>query len=420
MWRFLWMLGLIAADAVVLADDWPRFRGPTGMGQTSERGLPTRWNADRNENVVWKASLPGASDQNRLDQNQSSPVVWGDAVLITTSFWPAGRPVHEFPEHHVARYRASDGRLMWDVQIEPGPWKLSDLRGGYTAPTPTVDGERVYVVFGSAVLAALDFDGRVVWRHEFPDFQAFDVAIAGSPVVDGKQVLVLCDKSQQKGVISAFDGKTGALHWQQKRPGVTFAHSTPVIATIHGKRQILVSASNALQGLNLADGSVAWWVNTPGDVCSPVLAADVIYSDSGRGGPGVIVEPGGAGDLTATHIKFRVAQIPEGLSSPVAVEHLLYRLHNPAVLKCFDLQTGAALYSTRLEGVSVASSPVATPEGRVYFGSAGKTYVVQAGPQFTLLETNDLGDPGPASMAVSGGRLFFKGKQFLFCIGSTP
>ena len=81
-------------------------------------------------------------------------------------YWPEGVAQSEFPEHHVACYRADDGKLLWDTQVPPGPWLLKDLRGGYSAPTPCTDGERVYVLFGSSVLAALDFDGKIVWRKE--------------------------------------------------------------------------------------------------------------------------------------------------------------------------------------------------------------------------------------------------------------
>ena len=106
--------------------------------------------------------------------------------------------------------------------------------------------------------------------------------------------------------------------------------------------------------------------------------------------------PAATGDVAATHVKWKIDQIPEGLSSPVIVGEYLYRLHNPGVLKCVDLATGERSSTpTRLNGISVSSSPIATPDGTLYFASAGKTFVVQAGPKFELLATNDLGDPTP-------------------------
>src|SRR5207244_2315409 len=108
--------------------------------------------------ILWKALLLD-SDKVRRDQNQSSPIVRGQRVFVTISFWPAGVSEKEYPEHHVQCYRVADGKRLWDVVVAPGPWKLTDLRGGYTAPTPACDGQRLYVWFGSSVLAALDLDG---------------------------------------------------------------------------------------------------------------------------------------------------------------------------------------------------------------------------------------------------------------------
>ena len=94
-------------------------------------------------------------------------------------------------------FAAADGKKLWDTKIEPGPRRLTDLRGGYTAPTPATDGERVYALFGSSVLAALNFDGRIIWRKEITPF-AFDVAIGTSPILYQDLVLVLCDQTSPR------------------------------------------------------------------------------------------------------------------------------------------------------------------------------------------------------------------------------
>lgn len=401
----------------VRSDDWPRYRGPTGMGLTTERGLPTTWNAE-GENVLWKSPLPGTVEKAVSDHNQSSPIVTRNRVFVAVSVWPEGRAKSELPDHHVASYDALTGKRLWDTPIEPGPWKLTDLRGGYGAPTPATDGERVYVVFGSSVVAAVDFTGKLVWRHDIADHQGFDVAIASSPIVYEGNVLLLCERNGGKSTLTAYDGKTGETRWTQKRPQTSFSHSTPVVAQIAGRSQLLVSASNALQGLDPATGEIQWWVRTPGDVTSPTVHDGLIYTDSGRGGKGVLVESGGTGDVTDTHIRWTGPQISEGLSSPVVAGGYLYRLHTPGVLKCFDLETGKEVYAKRLEGVSTSSCPVATPEGLVYLASAGKSFIVRAGAEYDLVATNDLGDPSQASIAVAGGRLYFKGQRELICVGA--
>ena len=320
------------------------------------------------------------------------------------------------PEQHVTSYRVSDGRELWDTIVPPGPWKLTDLRGGYGAPTPATDGERVYVAFGSATLAALDLRGKILWQHHLENAASIDVAFATSPVVFRDRVILLCDKNNKHSNLTAFDGRTGVSVWSRNRPDVAFNHSTPVLVTIGGKPQMLVAASNALQCIDPTTGKLLWWCKTPGDVTSPVFDGGTVYTDSGRGGPGIAIDPAGSGDLAA-NIKWQIAQIPEGLSSPVVSSGFLFRTHQPGVLKCFRWDDGKMQFAARLSGISTSASPIATADGLVYFASGGKSYVLRPGEKLDVVATNDLDDASAASPAVSQGRLLIKGSRYLFCIG---
>jgi outer membrane protein assembly factor BamB len=409
--------GLLVASFAA-GEDWPSWRGPTGQGLSSEKGLPLKWGGKDAHNVRWKVPLPGQQPGARPDQNQSSPIVRDGRVFVTMSYWPKGVDRKEFPEHHVACYRARDGRLLWDTQVAHGPWsRASDLRGGYTAPTPAADSERVYVVFGSSVLAALDFKGTLLWRKEIVPYK-FDVAVSSSPVLYQDTVLLQCDQVKGFSRLLAFERKSGEQKWMHKRPQDGFSHSTPVLVRIKGKPELLMAAAGAVQGVDPADGTVRWWCSARGDTVSPVYGAGLVYLDSGRGGPGVAVDPNGSGDVTSTHRKWRINHIPEGFSSPVIVDKYLYRLCNPASLRCYRLADGKEIYNLRLPGVSTASSPIVTADDRIYLASAGKSYVLKAGPDHEMLAANDLGDASQASAAVAAGCIFLKGRTHLYCIGS--
>ncbi len=410
---------VFTTSSLALAADWPGWRGPTGMGRCEEKNLPLTWGGKDNDNVLWKAALPGTEEKAAPDQNQSSPIVVGDRVFITASYWPGDKADPKArPEHHVACYDAARGKKLWDVKVEPGPWLLADLRGGYTAPTPAADAERVYVVFGSSVIAALDHFGKPVWRKEITPFK-FDVALAASPVLVNDTVILQCDELDQKSSLVALDKKTGGVKWEAKRPKVGFAHSTPVLATMGDKQQLLVAASNAIQGVDPATGAILWTCEAKGDTVSPVFGNGLVYIDSGRGGPAFAVDPAGTGDVTKTHLKWKLNQIPEGYGSPVVAGEFLYRLHNPDVLKCIKMATGEVVFSERLPGVSNSSSPLVAGD-RVYLASAGKSYVLKAGASSEILATNDLGDSGPASPAVAGSRIYLKGRKWLFCVAAKP
>jgi outer membrane protein assembly factor BamB len=409
-------LVLAALAGSAPAADWPGWRGPTGMGVCTEKGLPLVWDGKTGKNVLWKAPLPGGDGKRRQDQNQSSPVVRKGLVFVTTSFWPAGTTTKDFPEHHVVCFRAADGKQLWDVKVAPGPWsRAGDLRGGYTAPTPAADEHAVVVVFGSSVIAALAHDGKPLWRKEIVPYD-FDVAMASGPVLYRDTVLLQCDGMKNSRLV-AFDARKGTVRWTQARPGDSYCHSTPVLARVKDRPELLVAANGRVQGVDPDNGKVRWWCRASGDTASPVAGAGLVYCDNGRGGTGVAVDPTGTGDVTKTHRRWKHDRVPGGFSSPVSVGDRLYRLTDPGVLRSWKWAGGDGETALRLPGVNTAASPFTTPEGRVYAASAGKSFVVQAGDRPTILAVNDLQDGSSASPAVAGGRIYLRGRRFLWCVG---
>jgi len=402
------------------AGNWPQFRGPTGLGYTEEKNLPLQWGGPANENVFWKSPLIGAG--------HASPIVWGDSVFVCTAKWPAdGAPQDNvMPEHHVACYRAADGKLQWDTIVPPGPWKRNNAGdkpgGGYAAPTPVTDGKLVYCVFGSAVIAALDFQGKIVWRKEIVP-HSFDVMMGGSPILY-QDTVILLNAMNGGSNVSALDKVSGELKWQQKYPDMGFGHSTPILIPVKEKPQLLLLASgmaekdNALRSLDPATGKPLWWCRGAGDASSPAFGSGIVYFDSGRGGKGVAVDPSGTGDVSATHTRWTVRA--DGVSSPIIVGPHVYRLIGSGVLKCWETSTGKQIYSERLAGISTRwASPIADGNGRLYFASAGKSYVIQSGPEFRVLAVNDLNDGNHPSPAAAHGRLFLVGLKNVYCIGKA-
>ena len=407
----------------VQGEEWPAFRGPTGLGFSQQKDLPVKWGGAEKENVLWKSPLVG--------EGHASPIVWGDRIFVCTARWDASVPdrAKAIPEHHVLCYRATDGERLWDVTIDSGPWLRTDFRsgpgGGYAAPTPATDGKQVFAVFGSSVIASLDFDGKIVWRREITP-HSFDVTIGSSPVLFQDSVLMLCAMSKrQDSKLIAFNKTDGAVKSEIPLPQTGFAHSTPVLIEVAGKPQLVVVASGSgeadegVQSFDPADGKRLWWCRGGGDAASAAFGAGIIYCDNGRGGPGIAIDPTGAGDVTKTHIRWRINQVPEGIGSPIIVGDLVYRLHTPNVLKCWRADDGKLVYAERLDRLTSSwASPVADADGRLYFASAGVSYVIQTGDEFKVLAINDLGDPNHASAAVSRGRIFLVGTRNVYCVGA--
>ena len=255
----------------VLAGDWPGFRGPTGMGSTTERDLPLEWGGADAKNILWKSPLPATVNDGDPDHNQSSPIAAANKVFITTAYWPKGvDKTKQQPQHHVTCFDANSGRQLWDTVVAPGAWLLGDLRGGYAAPTPAVAGGRVFAVFGSSVVHALDLDGKHLWTYAIGEHEQFDVALPVSPVVYKDTIILQLDKKKPASKLVALDAETGKVRWERARPDCDFNHMTPVLAGVGGKVQLLVSATDELQGLDPEDGAVIWscrWGQSIWPVC---------------------------------------------------------------------------------------------------------------------------------------------------------
>lgn len=428
--RFRMFPPALSAMALVLAllspalgENWPAFRGPGGQGISTDKELPLKWNAKTGENVLWKAPIRG--------QGHASPIIWGDRLFICTVQWPAGTADQKkvIPDHFVTCYDARDGKRLWETQIDPGKWVRDDFRsgpgGGYACPTPCTDGKLVYAVFGSSVIAALDFEGKLAWRKEIEP-HSFDVTIGTSPILHGQTVLFVCAMAKKNdSKIIAFDKATGDVKWETKTPDMAFAHSTPLIIEVAGRPQMLMAAGamgsgkHALQSFDPADGRRLWWCKGGGEASSPVFGSGIVYFDSGRGGAGTAVEPGGEGDVSETSIKWTTGNFGEAIGSPVIVDGRIYRLISGGVLRCWDAKTGEQVFSGRIGVSTTWASPVADGQGRIYFASAGKSVVVQAGAELKVLAENDLGDANHASPAASGGRLYFLGGNNVYCVGKA-
>src|SRR5262245_52497324 len=122
---------------------WPRWRGPSGQGLVSGAGYPDSWSAS--QNVRWKTALSG--------DGNSSPIVWGDRIFITTAY-DNGRRVS------VIAFRRTDGTKLWEAFAPAGrAGQGSHYKNGHASATPATDGQRVYASFGARGLVAFDMDG---------------------------------------------------------------------------------------------------------------------------------------------------------------------------------------------------------------------------------------------------------------------
>ena len=411
----IWSLALaLSIAATCSADDWPQWRGPQRSGHAAEGDLPLTWNGKSKENVLW--NVPA-------DFGHSSPIVFGDKVILTASVRKDRKGKDNLAENHlhrVACYRAGDGTKLWQTDIEPGEW---DTQFSFTASTPVSDGQSIFALFGSATVAALDLDGKLLWQKKLPGpFKA--EWLSSSPILHQDTFFVFVDVSDAAWLM-AFDKKTGAIKWEMKRKQHDRAHNaSPLLVAVNGKPQIVVAGNGGVLGLDPESDKIVWSCKWGGNRYASLVAGGGLVYASGDGGESLAIDPTGQGDVTRTHIKWKHAKTPQGFGSPIIVDDHVYRASPPGVIRCWKLSDGQAVFEDRVEGLPVFPSPVATKDGRIYFAGAGKSCVIKAGPRLEVLAHNDLGEgernewtlTGP-SAAIANGRIFLRGPKSLVYVG---
>ncbi|HLQ45385.1 MAG TPA: PQQ-binding-like beta-propeller repeat protein, partial [Planctomycetaceae bacterium] len=185
------------ASASAADGDWPQWRGPSSDGHSPETNVPVTWDA---QSIVWKAALPG--------QGQSSPVIWGDRLFLTTAL-ESGR------QRVVLCVDRTDGKIVWQQSVWTGEPEKSHAMNGWASPTCATDGERVVAFFGSGGLHCFDVAGKKLWSKDLGRFEG-PWGTGASPIIVDNLVIQNCEAANAAS-ITAFDKHTGDVVWQTAR-----------------------------------------------------------------------------------------------------------------------------------------------------------------------------------------------------------
>ena len=298
--------GLLLFSPLLAAENWPQWRGPQSQGVSSETGLPVQWSAEKN--LAWKAPLAGAG--------VSSPVVWGDRVIVTSQTGRAHGARGSFPllarddstlaerEHPiqgarpapasesgdvflvVEAFRRSDGSRLWEYRVK-ATGEFPDLheKHNLATPTPVVDGERVYAWFGNGQIVALDLDGRAVWtRHLGLEISPFrnPWGHGSSPALYGDTLILLCDH-RPRSYLLALDRRTGKQRWLADRGQGRTSHSTPLVVRGPNGDELIVNSSERIDAYDPATGKPLWYAGSERQTPIPTAVSQdgVIYLSRG-------------------------------------------------------------------------------------------------------------------------------------------
>ena len=273
-------LALVAASAVGLSGqagsgvDWPQWRGPDRTGISTETGLLDQWPA-AGPPLVWSAS--------NLGGGFGSVAVRGDRIFVQGM--RDARSV-------VSALNRADGKPVWERDL--GAARTND-RGSGPRGTPTVDGDRIYVLTENGDLACLRVgDGTVVWqRNILEDFGGRNLAwlVSESPLVDGDQVIVT--PGGRAAGMAARDKMTGRTIWVAKELSDRAGYASSIVADVGGVRTVMTLTAAAGVGVRASDGKLMWRhrgaSNNTANISTPVFHDNKVFYSSAYGAGGALL-----------------------------------------------------------------------------------------------------------------------------------
>lgn len=387
---------------------WPMFRGPNAQGIASEARPPVSFS--RQHNLRWEVEVPG--------EGNSSPVVWGDRIFLTTAVGPRSQATG-----YVLAFQRSDGALLWEREVGRIEGKTHP-KNGYASASPATDGQRVVAFLGSAGLVCYDFQGQLLWKKDLGP-QEHIYGVAASPVIVDDMVIQLCDRERDSFLI-ALDKHTGKEIWRTPRSS-TGGWTTPVVVgEKEGSRFLVINGGEVgrtgrLTAYDLATGREVWYRDDLETLVAPVaiLRGQSLFSLSGRNGPIIALRWDAKKPEAAPELIWRLPRGGPYIPSGLLYRNRLYVVSDLRWLTCYNPGNGEVIWRSALEGEFTASLVAA--DGRIYaVNERGVVFVVQAGDEYRLLARNTIGGRCLATPALVENDLILRTANRLYCFSEVP
>ncbi len=423
---------------------WGAFRGNRASGVADGQGAVVEWDLATGENVRWSTPIPGIAN--------SSPVVWGDRVFVTTAISGGGddtfrtglygdvASVDDLSEH-VWKLFALDkqtGEVVWKREVHRGvPKTKRHPKGSQASSTPVTDGRRVVVLFGTVgVFAAYDMDGGELWKKDLgliDNGWFFDATEqwghSSSPIIYLESVILQVDR-QKDSFVAAYGLSNGDELWRTSRDDEIPTWGTPTIATGESGDE-LVTNGTKVRGYDPETGRLRWTLapNSEITVATPVAGAGLVYVTGGYPPvrPIYAIRPGSSGDISLAgraRSSDAIAWSSVGgtyIPTPILYRGLFYTLNNNGIITAYEAETGERVYRARVgTGGSFSASPVAA-DGRLYIASEnGDVFVARAGREYVEIAHNEVNEVIMATPAISDGLIVIRTTGHVVGFGEQP
>ncbi len=403
---------LTLINAPTNAADWANWRGPDGLGVSSETSAPSEWGKDKN--IAWKLTVPGAG--------ASSPIVVGDRLYVSSQTEDTGL--------HLVAVDREHGTVIWDREIARGSLHANKLHNMAT-PTPASDGKLVWVMFGTGDVACLDREGKTVWQRnlvkEYGEYK-FNHGYGSSPMLRDGKLFVVC-MHQGPSYALALDAVTGQNLWKRDRnfepkDEAQDSYSSPLFLEGKNGAQLVIAGAENVNAYDTASGNQVWVsggmrVATPygRTISGPTASGDIVVAvASGFGNKGFVEALRVKGDGAAPDRLWTSPKFSPDCPTPVIYGGNVFYIRDDGIASCVDLKTGEPYWQERLFSANVKVSPVAAA-GKIYFmNGQGNCAVVKAATKLEILATNELNEATLCTPTISHGRVYIRTQEHLYCV----
>jgi outer membrane protein assembly factor BamB len=388
-------IGNTAADA-----EWPQWRGPLRDGKSSETGLLKAW-PEKGPAVTWAIS--------NLGEGYGSLAIRGERIYVQGT---------SESKSTVFCLNRADGKQIWSVAFGP---RLDQDKGNGPRGTPTLDGDRLYVLTENGDLACLkEKDGSSVWsKNILKEFGGSNPRwlVSESPLIDGDK-LIVSPGGNGAGIV-ALDKMTGKEIWRTKELNAQAGYASNSIAEVGGVRSYVNFTSNAAVGVRASDGKLMWSyanaANRVANCATPIFADNKVFFSSAYGTGGALLNlKAENGEIKAEEAYF-TKDMQNHHGGMVLVNGYLYGFNN-AILTCLEFNTGKVMWKDR----SVGKGSITYADGMLYLlGEKQVVGLAEANPNAYVekgrFPINDRGWDSWAHPVVIGGKLYIRNQNELTC-----
>jgi outer membrane protein assembly factor BamB len=378
--------------------NFPSFRGPGGNGFSYKTNIPVHWDGATGENILWKITIPL--------HGYNSPIIWGDRLFLTGA---------EASRREVFCIDRHTGKIQWTATADdiPGsPQESPEVTDdtGQAAPTMTTDGKRVYAIFATGDIIALDMEGKRIWAKNL-GLPRNHYGHSSSLMMYKDKLIVQYDHGRSARLI-ALQGNTGDIAWSTERK-VKISWASPIIVYTGMRNEIILVADPYIASYDPETGKELWRVDgMTGEVGPSAVYADGVVFALNEYASLMAIRIGDTAEVIWKDYEY-LSDVP----SPVATDKYLFVATSYGVLVCYEAKTGQLLWEHEFDH-GFYSSPMIVEDKVYLLDRKGVMHIFKPDKEYISIGAPALGENSVCTPVFANGRIYIRAGNNLYCIGS--